>query len=228
MSLTREDPSLKKKLASILKKKAIIPSLKEEIQKNLIEFDIENLPLRFENFSSELPRVLEIGSGWGEFTIDFARQNPGCIIIALEKKKKRVIRCLKKQYENQLPNIRWMIVDVYWFFDELFASGTFDKIIINFPDPWPKLRHHKHRYMNPQFIATLGRVARKGCILEFATDFWPYMNEAVILLEESGLFENVHSPGRVLRELPSRPRSFFEQMKRDEGDQVFFIQFKRK
>ena len=135
------------------------------------------------------------------------------------------MRCIKNL---KVPNIRFMIVDVDWFFDRLFVPASFDKVVINFPDPWPKERHHKHRFLTQQFVAALTDVVKPGGHLEFGTDFWPYMQEGMHNIAASGFWLNINGPGVILKEIEARPKSYFETLKKSEGENVYFCQFKKK
>ncbi|MDH5718393.1 MAG: methyltransferase domain-containing protein [Spirochaetia bacterium] len=218
--------SIRNKLENILIKKNIG---KTHLGENYtIDFLPVNFPLDIRSQYSEYKSyILELGSGWGEFTREIAKQNPNSLIIALEKKKKRVVRCVKWQKKENIENIRWMIVDITWFFKEIFNKNSFDKIIINFPDPWPKKRHHKKRFMTDDFIEILFTISKKDTLLEFATDFWPYMQDALYSLELSGKWKNIHGKGILLNDIPDRPKSYFEKLKLEEGENTYFLQMKR-
>lgn len=221
--------SLQKKLIWLLERKSIA-NMKKEVKGKKLAFDFfyKNTPYSlaklFPFFSSY---VLEIGSGWGEFTLESAKQNPQNFYMALEKKKKRVLRCLAKQESKQLKNIRWMVMDLEWFFDGLFCEDSFDLVVINFPDPWPKARHHKHRFFNEEFLTVLQKITKPKARLEFATDYYDYMEQVVLILENSRLWKNQHGQGVVLSKIDSRPQSYFEVLKREENENVYFIQYQK-
>jgi len=219
----------------------IKPMLPEEIQSKLagilgkkaarggpfcLNFNRESFPL---NITTAFPGyrryVLEIGCGWGEFTRAYAQQNPDTMVIAIEKKLARVISSGKTQERENIDNIRYLVLDVAWFFAGIFAAGQFDEILINFPDPWPKARHHKHRFISPELTAELARICRKEAKLTFATDDYAYTREAAAVLEKSHAWKNTQGRYMARSELPGRPRSFFEQLHRDEGAMIYFLQY---
>ncbi len=211
---------LREKLAQILQRKnALTPRYGMEFNPHEMPYDLSRMYPQYPK------RHLEIGSGWGEFTLQRAAQAPTELFIALEKKRKRVLRCVKRQQQQGLENIRWMVLDVSWFFQGVFTPGTFHSITINFPDPWPKLRHQKHRFMSQELLNTLTEISHCGALLEFATDFYPYLEEVLLLLEHNRFWRNVHGPGVILPEIAGRPRSYFEELKRSEGAPVYFLQF---
>lgn len=213
-------PEIEAKLAGILSKKA------QRGGQYCLVFDRGNFPLNVRKEFPDFRRfVLEIGCGWGEFTRAYAKQNPDTMVIAIEKKLARVISSGKTQERENIPNIRYLVLDVAWFFTGIFAAGQFDEILINFPDPWPKARHHKHRFISPELTAELARICRLGAKLTFATDDYAYSREATAVLEKSHPWKNTQGPYMARSELPGRPRSFFEQLHRDEGALIYFLQY---
>lgn len=211
--------SLKSKLAQILTEK------NKELEFGL-GFDLQELPLNLEPLQSSFNEILlEIGSGWGEFTLENASLHPSSLIIAVEKKRHRIIESIKKQKSLGITNIRWLVLDVQWFFNEVFEKDTFDKIIINYPDPWPKKRHHKHRFVHEERIMDLQKLIKGNGILEFATDYYEYAREVMMLLESSQEWQNLNDPLTLLSEIPQRPVSYFQQLKLKEGFPSYFLQF---
>lgn len=211
---------IQSKLASILGKKAA------RAGQFCLDFKRESFPL---NITAAFPGyrryVLEIGCGWGEFTRAYAAQHSDTLVIAIEKKLARVISSGKTQARENIPNIRYLVLDVAWFFAGIFGADQFDEILINFPDPWPKARHHKHRFISPELTAELARICRPGAQLTFATDDYAYTREAAGVLEKSAAWENTQGPYIARSELSGRPRSYFEQLHRDEGALIYFLQY---
>lgn len=211
---------IESKLAGILGKKA------RRGGQFCLEFNRENFPLNVRSEFSQYRRfVLEIGCGWGEFTRAYAQQNRDTMLIAIEKKLARVISSGKTQERENIANIRYLVLDVAWFFTGIFATGQFDEVLINFPDPWPKARHHKHRFVSPGLAAELARICRPGAKLTFATDDYAYTREAAAVFEQSAVWKNTQGAFMARSELSGRPVSFFEQLHRNEGALIYFLQY---
>ena len=208
---------VKVRLASILTRKTFDSD-------HLIPFDLKTLPVRLEAFDYDF-FTLEIGSGWGEFTLEYARENPDHLIIALEKKKKRVMKSITEQDKRQIKNIKWMVLDVNWFFEEIFPENSFDRVITNFPDPWPKNKHKKHRFLNKKNLDIISKICKKGGMFELVTDCWKYLEEVLYLLEDSLLWKNSRGQGVVLERIKENPRSFFEKMLKEEGKKIYDLLF---
>jgi len=194
-----------------------------------LPFERSTFPL---NIRAQFPAyeriALEIGCGWGEYTRAWAALNPQTLVVALEKKLARVLSSTRTQKAERIENIRYMVLDIAWFFDGIFAPAQFDEITINFPDPWPKARHHKHRFVSPDFAATLAHTAAPQAKLTFATDNYAYAREAVTVFEESSAWQNDNGRFIVRNEIAGRPQSYFESLHRAEGALIYFLQFSRR
>ncbi len=220
LKIDKTNTHLKNRLAGLLDKRSIYN------EPFAIPFEPEIFPLSVRSLFPDARQIfLEIGSGYGEFTRENALRNPAAGIIALEKKRHRIAGSIREQKVMGLQNIRWMVVDINWFFDEIFEDNSFDRIIINFPDPWPKKRHHKNRFISNALLSSLSRMSKPDALLEFATDYFPYLSDTLSILEISPQWKNMHGRGRILSTIPGRPVSFFEQQKRDENLPVYFLQF---
>lgn len=119
-------------------------------------------------------RVLEIGSGMGEATAQMAQADPDTVIIAIEVHKPGVGSLLWRIEKMGLQNIRIVHGDVKEILATQFADECFDEIRIYFPDPWQKLRHHKRRLLQGEFIPLLATKLVFNGLLHIATDWQPY------------------------------------------------------
>ncbi|MFO1526868.1 MAG: methyltransferase domain-containing protein [Turneriella sp.] len=169
--------------------------------------------------------ALEIGCGWGEFTRATAAAEPQTFFVAIEKKLARVIASGREQQTSGIGNIRYLVLDVTWFFDGIFAAQSFDSITINFPDPWPKARHHKHRFVSDALAAELRRIAAPGATLTFATDDYVYTREAMQVFESSAAWKNRNGSFMALDHIDGRAVSYFEQVHRAEGAPIYFLEY---
>lgn len=211
-------PAIQDKLAKILASKSARGG------PFCLPFDTAHFPLQVRSlFPSFRSYVLEIGSGWGEFTRAYAQANPQSLTIALEKKLARVIASSRQQSAENITNIRYMVLDIAWFFDGIFAPEQFDVITINFPDPWPKQRHHKHRFISPDFAIQLAAISREGAQLTLATDDYAYAREAMTVFEHSPAWKNNVAPWIALEHIAGRPQSYFETLHRQEGAPIYFV-----
>lgn len=222
---------ISEKLSSIVSNK--YQMLSTDMQKYILNFSKELQPL---DISSKFPQfsnfILEIGAGWGEFTLNVGEGlqkegSPTCI-IAIEKRMGRVVKAVKEQKKRGVNNIFWLVLDIDWFFENLFVVNSFSKIIINFPDPWPKKRHQKNRFFSADFLDTLTRITFVGATLEFLTDYYRYAEQVLYTLEEDSDWLNRHTEGVFLQNLSSRIfKSRFEKQKIKDGEHIYALEFIR-
>jgi tRNA (guanine-N7-)-methyltransferase len=109
----------------------------------------------------------------------------------------------------------------------VFDATQFDSITINFPDPWPKARHHKHRFISPDFVGELVRIAAAGGRITFATDNYAYAREAMQTFEAEPRLKNIHGAYLAITDIAGRPRSFFETLHRNEGAIIYFLEYEK-
>lgn len=125
---------------------------------------------------------LEIGFGGGEHLAAQAAAHRDVGFLGVEPFVNGVARLLALAEEAGLDNIRILMDDARLLLRAL-ADASIGRAFVLFPDPWPKLRHHKRRIVNPATVAGLARVLAPGAELRLATDDPDYaraMLEAVL------------------------------------------------
>jgi tRNA (guanine-N7-)-methyltransferase len=116
---------------------------------------------------------LEIGFGGGEHMAAQAMARPDVLLLGAEPFLNGVASALRHIEAAALTNVRLHAGDVRDLLAALPAA-CLDRIFILFPDPWPKLRHHKRRLIQPDTIAELTRILKPEGRLRFATDWADY------------------------------------------------------
>lgn len=119
--------------------------------------------------------ILEIGYGGGEHLARQAAENPGTNYIGAEVFSGGIGKMLEKIDAGRLSNIRLFTFDALNLLRDLPDAGL-DGVYLLYPDPWPKTRHHKRRFVSPLTLAELGRVIKPGGFFRFATDIEDYAN----------------------------------------------------
>ena len=131
---------------------------------------------------------LEIGFGGGEHLIAEARAFQNCGFIGCEPYVNGMAKILAQIEASQTANIRLFAGDAA----ELLAWApprSLDRIDLIHPDPWPKRRHWKRRFISDERVKKIARVIRKGGSVRFATDIPHYGEWALIRFLRSGSFE---------------------------------------
>ncbi len=206
-------------------------SLRREATASEPIFDVsEHLPppIRAEDvFGDSKPLTLDIGFGEGEFLFELSRRMPDFNHIGVEVKKERFKKAVKTVRREGAGNVKLIHLDGAMAV-ELFAPQTFDRIHINFPDPWPKDRHRKHRIINAGFVELLGSVIKSGGGLEIASDHDEYMEGAKESVERCGQFQSAAGAMPLLSYPGDRPRTRFETIFRERGETVKYLIYEKK
>lgn len=121
-------------------------------------------------FQNENPTCIEIGMGKGDFIINMALQNPDINYIGVEKFDSVIVVALKKLLGMEtIPNLRLLCVDATNLID-IFGCNVFQKVYLNFSDPWPKSRHAKRRLTYKDYLNIYQELLLEDGDLEFKTD----------------------------------------------------------
>ena len=119
------------------------------------------------------PLIVEIGSGQGENVAAAAEAHPGLNFLALEVYDPGVAHTLLLAGKRGLRNLRVAQVNAPEFMKAV-ASGAVSEVWTFFPDPWPKMKHHKRRIVQPELAADVRRALADGGVWRIATDIEDY------------------------------------------------------
>jgi tRNA (guanine-N7-)-methyltransferase len=119
---------------------------------------------------------LEVGFGNGEFLAHLAALHPEDRFIGIDVFLEGVSALFRRLERQESNNVRVMVDNANIVLMENIPDNTLDRVIINFPDPWPKKRHHKRRLIQKAFLDLLAPRMRNGGLLSLATD-WPEYSE---------------------------------------------------
>ncbi|ROR34622.1 tRNA (guanosine(46)-N7)-methyltransferase TrmB [Inmirania thermothiophila] len=179
-------------------------------------------------FGRRARRTLEIGFGNGEALLTLARTALEEDFLGIEVHRPGVGHLLLGLEREGLGNVRVICDDAVEVLSRHLPAASLDRILIWFPDPWPKKRHHKRRLVQPPFVRELLRVLRPGGLLHLATDWPDYAEHMVAVLEaEPGLI-NLEGPGRFAPRPPWRPRTRFEARGERLGHPVLDLLYRRR
>ncbi len=171
-------------------------------------------------FGRTAPVVLEIGSGMGEAVTAMAATDPRRDYLAVEAHLPGIAHLLTILDREALPNVRIAHGDGL----DLVATitpGSLDAIHVFFPDPWPKVKHHKRRLISPPHVALLASRLTPGGVLHLATDWEPYAEVMIDVVDREPSLENRHG-GEAPRPA-HRPMTKFERRGIDRGHRIVDI-----
>jgi len=116
---------------------------------------------------------LEIGFGGGEHMAEQAARHPDTVILGCEPFLNGVGSALRHIDQRGLKNIRVHAGDARPVLERL-PDGCLDRVLVLFPDPWPKARHQKRRLVQAETLAEFVRVLKPGGRFRFVTDWKDY------------------------------------------------------
>ncbi|HET7312990.1 tRNA (guanosine(46)-N7)-methyltransferase TrmB [Salinisphaera sp.] len=159
-------------------------------------------------FGRDAYRTLEIGFGAGEVLADLAIDNPARDFIGIEVYRTGVGRLLGALDGAGASNVRVFCDDAVDILASAFAEGALDEVLLYFPDPWPKKRHHKRRIVQPVFAAEIARVLKPGGLWRLATDWVNYAEHMRAVLDAHAAFDNVGDRDGFVSDPPRRDTRF--------------------
>ena len=162
-------------------------------------------------FGRRAPRCLEIGFGAGEVIGGLAENNPHIDYLGIEVHRSGVGRLLLRADQAGLRNLRVIRHDAVEVLREAIGIGCLDEILVFFPDPWHKKRHHKRRLIEGTFVASLAAALRAGGVLRLATDWQAYAEQMLAVCNACPDLQSL-SADRTYVERPGfRPATRFER-----------------
>jgi tRNA (guanine-N7-)-methyltransferase len=136
------------------------------------------------------PLWLEIGFGGGEHLVHMAARNPDVALIGAEPFVNGIAMLLGKIRTAGVTNLRIHPGDVRDLF-EVLGPAAVSKVFLNYPDPWPKARHHRRRVVTQEYLLPLARITASGSEFRVATDIPDYVRQTLEEVPQAG-FDLIH------------------------------------
>jgi tRNA (guanine-N7-)-methyltransferase len=184
-------------------------------------------PLSYEEiFGDRNPVIMEIGFGMGQASWQIALARQSYNYLGVEVHSPGVGRLLMDIESHGIKNLRIIQHDAVEVFGNMIAPGTLDGLHIFYPDPWPKKRHHKRRFMRAELIDLMVSRLKMGAYLYFVTDIEEYAENTKILLSENNMLVNQFD-GYASR-IEWRPETRFERKASEANRPAFELFFIKK
>ncbi|MBA7654678.1 tRNA (guanine-N(7)-)-methyltransferase [subsurface metagenome] len=167
-------------MARILKEYPSVSLRKKSLRLNPEELDSKIDFVRI--FGRAGPVHIEIGTGKGTFLLNQARAQPGDNFLGIEWARKYYRFAVDRIGRWGLTNVRIIRTDAAAFLADFIPDNSVECFHIYFPDPWPKKRHHKRRFICPANLEHLLRCLRTGGQLKIATDHADYFEQIKTVL----------------------------------------------
>jgi tRNA (guanine-N7-)-methyltransferase len=179
-------------------------------------------------FGRHAPRTLEIGFGNGDHLASLAARHPERDYLGIEVHRPGVGRLLLSCEAQGSRNVRAICRDAIEVLEHCLAPASIDEVLLLFPDPWHKKRHHKRRIVQPPFVAAVARVLASGGVFRLATDWEPYAMQMLEVLDASAEFDNLAPGGGFAPRDPERAATRFERRGERLGHGVWDLAYRRR
>ncbi|MFZ1338013.1 MAG: tRNA (guanine(46)-N(7))-methyltransferase TrmB, partial [Paracoccaceae bacterium] len=175
-------------------------------------------------FAAGKPIWLEVGFGGGEHLVHMAALNPQAHLIGAEPFVNGIAMLLGKIRAAGVTNLALHPGDVRDLFDVL-PDGCLQRVFLNYPDPWPKARHHRRRFVTPEYLQALARVTASGAEFRVATDIPNYVRQTLEEVPQAGFaLERQAGQGGAWEDWLS---TRYEQKALREGRAPHYLTFRR-
>lgn len=178
-------------------------------------------------FKRNAPVTLEIGFGMGQSLCTMAEQSPEQDFIGIEVHKPGVGALITLLQEKQLTNVRVFNRDAIEVLNNCTPDASLDRLLLFFPDPWHKARHHKRRIVQAEFAQLVRRKLKIGGIFHMATDWQPYAEHMLEVMQQSEGYSNLAQDNTYVPRPSERPKTKFEARGERLGHGVWDLKFQR-
>jgi tRNA (guanine-N7-)-methyltransferase len=180
-------------------------NLNIELHSILEPLDISEL------FPRSQPLEIELGSGDSTFIVNHAKAHPERNFIGVERLGGRIRKLDRKGRRAGLTNLRGVRIESGYFLEYLLPPKSASALHIYFPDPWPKRRHIKNRFINERFIQIAQRVLVPGGIVYLRTDHVEYFEQMTTVFATTTAFRPVETPPDLSAALTDFEEEFLKQ-----------------
>jgi len=157
--------------------------------------------------------TFELGCGHGHWLAAYAAAHPAEFCVGIDLITHRVERSVRKQTLGRLDNVLFLKAEATEFLEALPATVVLGKVFILYPDPWPKKKHHKNRFINATSLDLLAARSAAGARLHFRTDNADYFQWTHEHLAAHARWEL-----RPDETWPFEQKTFFEERMKDRRD----------
>lgn len=178
-----------------------------------------------EIFSNHQPVNIEYCSGNGAWIAQKALAHPEQNWVAVECKFPRVRKIWAKIQNHKIKNLLVVCGEGYFVTQQYLPAESVNSIFVNFPDPWPKTRHIKHRIIQPEFLTEMGRILKPKGTFTFVTDDDNYSDWTIQMTQKDPNLQNCDPSPYYRTEDPNYGTSYFEDLWREQGKTIRYHRF---
>jgi tRNA (guanine-N7-)-methyltransferase len=178
-------------------------------------------------FEQARPICLEYCSGNGAWIVAKAQAYPEYNWVAIERKFSRVRKIWSKVKNCSIANLLAVCGEGHCITQQYIPSSSVQAVYINFPDPWPKKRHAKHRLIQVSFVEEIHRILQPGGVLTMVTDDESYSAIIIHILQQIVGFESLFANPYYVMDYPDYGTSYFEDLWRQKGKAIRYHAFRK-
>lgn len=178
-------------------------------------------------FSKKQPVKVEYCSGNGTWIVEKAKADPQSNWLAVEKQFERARLIWARAKNEGLTNFAIAFAEGVELTKRFFPTASVEEIFVNFPDPWPKRRHAKHRLIRPEFVQELTRIIPSKGIATLVTDNEEYSAIMIKDMLANPLFSSENGSPYYVVAHDSYGTSFFDSLFRKQAKTIRLHRFVR-
>jgi tRNA (guanine-N7-)-methyltransferase len=162
-------------------------------------------------FPAVQPLEVELGCGDASFVVNHAKAHPEHNFIGVERLGGRIRKLDRKGRRAGLTNLRGVRIESSYFLEYLLPPKSVATLHIYFPDPWPKRKHLKNRFINERFLEIAQRVLVHNGIVYLRTDHENYFEQMTDVFAVTNAFRAVETPQELSALLTDFEEGFLKQ-----------------
>ncbi|WP_276364221.1 tRNA (guanosine(46)-N7)-methyltransferase TrmB [Daejeonella sp. H1SJ63] len=180
-----------------------------------------------QQFKNNMPLILELGCGKGEYTVNLAKLYPDKNFIGIDYKGNRIWRGAKTAIEENIPNVAFLRIQIENLLD-YFSEDEVDEIWITFPDPQPQISREKKRLTSPRFLEKYKSILKNGGPVHLKTDsdlLYAYTSEKI---KELGLIAHIQTDDLYASALPDEVlsiKTYYEKKYLAHNKNINYLKF---
>lgn len=155
-------------------------------------------------FGTDQPLEVELGCGDATFLAEYAARHPERNFLGVERLLGRIRKLDRKGRCAGLTNLRGVRIESAYFLEYLLPPHAASALHVYFPDPWPKLKHRRHRLINERFPTLAWQALAPGGCIYLRTDDEDYFRQMLEVFGSDQRFRRIETPA----ELAERPTDF--------------------
>lgn len=176
-------------------------------------------------FGRKAPLHVEYCSGNGTWIAEKAQRHPERNWIAVEKRFDRVTKIAARKERLNLNNLVIVCGDALTFARDYLPKQSVEQTYVNFPDPWPKDKHAKHRLFREEFVEELLSTSTAFAKVTVVTDFFLYAQQVIEVMLEGNKWTSLLAHPFYTTEWGDYGSSYFETLFREKGMAIYYLIF---